>query len=182
MKQKNLELFFKKLSEVGIETTTLREIYGEKLINATYTFSNRDNGCGDGELLNTVLRKLTPMAININKLLPEDKQADQNSLIKVCLLAQISKAVMVSPNENKWEIENRGLLYKFNDSAVALKMGMRSISMCMECGITLTENEIEAISNIDREEDKQMKFFSSPLATVLRQAMELTDLINRKRE
>lgn len=180
-KEKNLELYFKKLSETGVSVDILREKYGEKLLNGTYNFSNRDNGCGDGELLNIILRKLTPTALNINKLLPEEKQAEVSSIIKVCLLSQISKVVLVTPNDNKWEIENRGMLYKFNDNPYAMKMGIRSIAMCMECGITLTENEIEAISNIDKEEDKQMKFFSSPLAIVLRQAMELTDVINRKR-
>ena len=179
-KEKNLELYFKKLSECGINVEVLREKYGEKLLNGTYTFSRKDKGCGDGELLNILLRKLTPTAIGINNLLPEDLRVDTTMLIRTCLLSQISKAVMVIPNENQWEIENRGILYKFDEFPYAMKMGMRTISMCMDCGIVLNDNEIEAISNLDRDEDKQIKFFSSPLATILRQATEIIDLMNRK--
>ena len=180
VKVKNLELFKKKLNEVGVDTTVFFEKYGKLLSDATYSFSPKDNTvCGEGKLLNTVLRVLTPMAININKILPEEKQVDKNSLVKVCLLSQISKAVMVTPNTNQWEIENRGLLYKFNETQCALKMGMRSVAMCMESGITLTETELEAISNLDREEDKQTKYFSSTLSVILKQAIELTEIANK---
>ena len=87
---------------------------------------------------------------------------------------------MVSQNSNTWEVENRGLLYKFNTSTTALKMGMKSISMCFESGIQLSEMEVEAISNLDRDEDKQTRYYSSPLSVILRQAVELTDLLGRK--
>lgn len=183
LKVKNWELFKKKLSEVGVDITTLAEKYGNLLSEGTYTFSNKDNtACGEGKLLNIILRTLTPMAININKMLPEEKQVDKNSLVKVCLLSQISKAIMVSPNTNQWEIENRGLIYKFNETQCALKMGMRSVAMCMESGIVLTETELEAISNLDREEDKQTKYFSSTLSIILKQAIELTDIVNKNGE
>lgn len=178
---KNYELYLKKLSELDIDPTLLVGKFGSKIKIATYNFSNKDcAGCGDGELLQVVLRKLTPTALGINKLLPEEKQIDPKSIIKVCLLSQLSKSVMVVPNTNKWEIENRGMLYKFDDFPYAMKMGMRSVSMCMQCGIHLNDNELEAISNLDREEDKQTKYFSSTLSTILRQAVELTDLINKK--
>lgn len=178
---KNLELFKKKLNELGIDSTLLFEKYGEAFKVATYSFTNKETTtCGDGKFLNTILRILTPTAININKILPEEKQVDKNSLVKVCLLSQLSKAVMVSPNTNQWEIENRGILYKFNEFPYAMKMGMRSIAMCMECGISLTENELEAISNLDREDDKQIKYFSSTLSIILKEAIELTEIITKK--
>lgn len=182
-KVKHVELFFDRLRKLGLQVDNFEGLYSEKLKDATYSFSNKDNiACGSGEFLRTVLRTLTPTALKLNELLPEGKRVEEKSVITACLLSQISKIIMVSPNDNKWEIENRGILYKFNEFPYAMKMGMRSIAMCMQCGITLTENEIEAISNIDRDDDKQVKFFSSPLATILRQAMELTDLIIRKKD
>ena len=180
-RQQNFELFKKKLQGLGVNTEDLERFFGKDLTNGTYSLANKDNTvCGDGHLLNTILRTLTPIALNLNKLLPEEKQANTESLLKTCLLHQISKCTMMIPNDNKWEIETRGMLYKFNnDYPYALKMGMRSLAMCINCGITLTENEIEAIANLDRDDDKQVKFHSSPLSIVLRQAIELTDIATR---
>lgn len=177
----NLELFKKKLIECGVNTEALIEKYQNNLQEGTYAFSITNSVfCGDGTFLNVILRTLTPIAIKLNELLPQEKKVDNKVVIKTCLLHQISKTIMVTPNDNKWEIENRGILYKFKPSDCALKQGMRTIAMCMECGIQLTEQEIEAISNLDREEDKQMKFFSSPLSIILKQANEITDITGRK--
>lgn len=181
-RQKNLNLFKSKLEDCGINTSKLMKLYGEKLQDSTFAFSNKENQfCGDGTLLHTVMRVLTPMALKLNEALSMGgKSVDDKMLIKVCFLHQIAKCVMVSPNDNKWEIENRGLMYKFNDYSFALKMGMRSIAMCIQCGIELTENELEAMSNLDKEETKQTKFYSSPLAVILKQANELTDILSKK--
>lgn len=177
----NFELFKKKLNSIGIDSTILVEKYGNELLNGTYAFSNAESGfCGDGTLLEVVLRTLTPTAIAINNLLSEDKKVESNSLIKVCFLHQLAKSIMVEPNDNKWEIEQRGILYKYKKSKYATKLGTKSISLCLECGISFNENELEAIFNLDREDDKQIKFYSSALATVLRQAIELTEVIGRK--
>lgn len=176
----NFELFKKKLSSI-VDATKLIDNYGELLKKATYSFSNKESEfCGEGFLLNTILRVLTPNALKINELLPEEKRVDVNSIIKVCLLHQISKSTMVVLNDNKWEIENRGMIYKFLPSNVALKCGMRSVAICIQCGIELTEEELEAMSNLDKEEDKQMKYYSSPLAIILKQANELTEIVNKK--
>lgn len=176
-KEKNLELFKMRLESIGIDCTQLLSLYGPAIKEASYAFNKKDGDfCGDGTLLQVILRTLTPTAC---KLMEFFDDIDKNSLIKICFLHQISKAIMVSPNTNTWEIENRGIMYKFNETTCVLKMGMRSVAMCFNCGIPLTELELEAISNLDREEDKQTKYFSSSLATVLRQANEITDIKNR---
>ena len=152
-------------------------MYGEKLKNATYAFNRRDGEhCGDGTLLNVIMRTLTPIACKLAEFFED---IDKNSLIKVCFLHQLSKAIMVEPNENTWEIENRGILYKFVESQSAMKMGIRTVLMCMTSGIKLSEFELEAISNLDREEDKQTRFFSSPLSLILKQSIEITETKNR---
>ena len=54
--------------------------------------------------------------------------------------------------------------------------------MAYECGIPLTASEVEAMTIMDKEaEDKQAKYFSSPLATIIKQANELTYLILRNK-
>lgn len=180
-KVQNFELFKKKLSSIGVDSNVLMEKYGERIKNGTYSPSNAESFiCGDGTLLNSILRTLTPIALKLNGILPEEKRVDNISLIKICLLHQLAKSVMFIPNTNSWEVENRKLLYKYSDYSYALKMGMRSIAMCIECGIQLTENELEAVSNLDRDENKQTRYYSSVLATLLKQAMELTELINKK--
>ena len=74
IKNKNLQLFFKKLTDVGVNTDILQQLYGDKLLNATYAMQLDSNLAYDGSLINTLLRVLTPLAININNLLSEDKK------------------------------------------------------------------------------------------------------------
>ena len=38
------------------------------------------------------------------------------SLIKVCLIQHLSKIEMYEPNDNQWEIEKRGMTYKFAET------------------------------------------------------------------
>ena len=168
-----------RLETLGIDTSSIISLYGDAIKNATYSFTKKEGEhCGDGTLLQVILRELTPTACKILEFF-EENTVDKNSLIKICFIHQIAKAVMVSPNTNEWEIENRGIMYKFNETSSALKMGMRSVAMCFQCGISLTEQELEAISNLDREEDKQTRFFSSPLSIILKQAIEITEVKNR---
>lgn len=180
MRLKNYTLFIKKLNELGIDTTSMEERIGTKLTNATFTHSN-DNGLAyDGSLLNVVLRTLTPYAVKINNLLPDHIKVAQESVVKVSLLIHLSKCEFIIPNDNQWEIDKRGLLYKYAKSDVSLRMGMKSIILAQELGITFTPQEIEAMTILDRDpSDEQALYFSSPLATVIKQANELTFLTNR---
>ena len=58
---------------------------------------------------------------------------------------------------------------------------MRSVLICNECGIQLTEEEMEAMLILDRAEegDAQAKFFSTPLSIVIKLTNELFTLENR---
>lgn len=174
---KNYQLFKKKLNELEIDTSLMDERFGTQITNATFAITNEYNMAYDGSLLNTVLRILTPYALKINSLLPEHLQVDQKSIIKVCLLSHISKALTFIPNDNQWEIEKRGMLYKYAKNEVTLKMGMKSIFLAQEMGIKFTAQEMEAMIILDRDaDDDQAKFFSSTLSTIIKQANELTYL------
>lgn len=178
IKEKNYELFLRRLKSLGIDTSKMEADIGDKIKNATYTNTNDFGNAYDGSLLHIILRTLTPMAININDMLPTDVQANKDSLIKVCLLHQLSKAIKFIPNDVAWEIEKRKMLYKFADNLPSLKVGMHSLIMLQRYGITFNEEEAEAMIIIDRNAfDEQAKWFSSPMATAVKQANELTRLI-----
>ena len=176
-KLKNYELYLKKLNQLGIETTKLAEEFGDKIAEATFSI-NESNGLSfDGALLNTILYKLTPYAIKINELFPKEIQIDKTSLIKVCLLHQIAKAVRLEKNDNEWEIKNRGLLYKYTANQPSIRTGLHSLIMATNCGIQFTAEEAEAMTVNDRDlSDDQARWHSSLMASIIRQANEMVYL------
>ena len=183
IKKKNLNLFFKKLEELGIDTSYLKEKYGMNLFNGSFTNSNEFGNAYDGSLIEIVLKVLTPYAVRINELLPEEKRVDKGTLVKLCLLHQIAKAVRLIPNDNQWEVEKRGLVYKYNGDLPSIRTGLHSVSICFECGIPLNTEEIEAMTINDRDlSDDQARWHASIMASIIRQANELTYLtINNKK-
>ena len=89
---------------------------------------------------------------------------------------------MFEPNDNQWEIDKRGLNYKFAETEGKLKFGERSILNAMNRGITLSAEEFEAIRCLDKEnEEKGGKYFECFLATVVRQANELAYAIEKEK-
>ena len=137
----------------------------------------------DGSLLEIVLKVLTPYAVKINELLGEERSVDKNTLVKVCLLHQIAKAVRLVPNDNQWEFEKRGMVYKYDQSLPSIRSGLHSVSMCFECGIPLSTKEIEVMTINDRDlSDDQARWHASVMATIVRQSNELTYIqINGKK-
>ena len=171
----NFATYIEKLQSVGVDTDKLINFIGEeKLKMATYA-SNSDTGMAfDGSLIYFCLCKITKLAVLINNQLPDTIKVSQESLVKVCLLHQISKAIMFEPNDSQWEKANRGILYKYTTLDGALRCGERSIFICMKCQIDLTAEEYEAIKIIDKDlNDDYTKYYSSPLAIILKNAIEL---------
>ena len=173
----NYELFLKKLSQLGIDTTALAEEYGDAIAEATFSV-NADNGLAyDGALIYTLLYKLTPYAIKINELFPKEIQVDKASLVKVCLLHQIAKAVRLTKNDNDWEIKNRGLVYKYAPNQPSIRTGLHSLVIAQNCGIQFTPEEAEAMTVNDRDlSDDQARWHSSLMASIVRQANEMVYL------
>lgn len=173
----NYELYLKKLNQIGIDTTKLAEDFGEQIAEATFSV-NSDNGLAyDGALINTILYKLTPYAIKLNELYPQEIQVDKNSLVKVCLLHQIAKAVRLTKNDNEWEIKNRGLVYKYTTNQPSIRTGLHSLVIAQNCGIQFTPEEAEAMTVNDRDlTDDQARWHSSLMASIVRQASEMVYL------
>ena len=181
--EKNFTLYVKKLAQLGVNTDKLTELYGDKITNASFTNSNEFGNAYEGSLLEIILKVLTPYAVKLNELLPEEQKVDKDTLVKVCLLHQIAKAVKLVPNDNQWEVEKRSLVYKYNDQLPSIRTGLFSLSMLQECDIKLTAEEIEALTINDRDlTDDQSRWHSSVMATLVRQANELTYIqINKKK-
>lgn len=179
IKNKNYSLFKKKMETFGVSEEKIDEVFGESLMNATFAMDANSGLAYEGSLLHTVLRTLTPYAIKLNELLPENIKVEQNSLVKVCLLQHLAKTEMFVKNDNSWEIEKLGKLFKFNTKKIALRLGMRSVALAMKLGIVLSDVELEAITIIDKDSnDEQAKFFANPISVIVRQANEITMLEN----
>lgn len=173
-KLKNYELYLKKLNQIGVDTEKLVEDFGEKLADAPFSISVSNGLAYDGALINTVLYKLTPYAVKINELLPDEIRVDRTSLIKVCLLHHIAKAVRLVPNDNQWEVEKRGLVFKYDDKQPSIRTGLHSLIMATNCGIQFTPEEAEAMTVNDRDlSDDQARWHSSIMASIVRQANEM---------
>jgi hypothetical protein len=180
VKNQNFILFQKKLEKLGIDIQPMIDGIGDKLLNAPCSTSIDSGLAYDGALIHNILKVITPYAVRINELLPDSIKVDKISLVKVCLLHQLSKALMFIPNDNTWEIEKRGMLYKYAESNLALKTGIRSLILCQEYGIKFTPEEVEAMTIIDREPtDEQARFFANPISVIVRQANELATLENK---
>lgn len=151
----------------------------DKVMNAP--FSNTvDTGLAyDGSLIEALLN-ITTYAVKINNLLPKDKQADIESIVKVGLLHHIAKVTMFEPNHNSWEINNRGIIYSFTETEGALRTGERSLWLACCAGIKFTALEFEAMRIIDKNnDDNYSKYYSSSLSTVIKQANEIITLISK---
>lgn len=182
--EKKFKQFKKSLENyIGEEKTkNLIEYLGEENIKSASFATTSDTGMAyEGSLLDKII-DITTYAVKINELLPEDKRASKESLVKVGLLSHLSKVVMFTPNTNSWEIEKRGMVYTFAKTKGALRAGERSLLIAFNNGITFDEYEYEAMRILDKtnEDDIYSKYHSSVLSTVIKQANEIILLVNKK--
>lgn len=173
-KTKNLSVFVRKLEQLGIDSKKLLSEIEDKILNASVTTSLDSGLAFDGSLLHFIVRIVTPIALKINEALDEKVQVDKDSLIKVCLLHQISKTYRVIKNENAWETKNLGRMYKYSKTDYSLRTGSESLWFCMKNGVSFNERECEAMLVLDKDpSDKQSYYYTSTLAMIIRQANEL---------
>lgn len=175
-KEKNFELYLNKLSQLGVDVSNISDEFKAKLMDASFVATNDYGNAYRGSLLEIVLRVLTPIAIGINKLLPVDRQVDKDKLVKVCLLHHISKAIRLIENDERWQIEKLGKLYKYDDSLPSVRTGLHSAVLAMqEFGVSFTLEEMEAMTINDRDpSDEQARFHSGVLSSIVKMANELT--------
>ena len=183
VRNRNYELYLKKLSQLGIDATMFAGDFGEKLKFAPFTNTNDFGNAYPGSLIEIVLKVLTPYAVKLNELLPEEQRVDKNTLVKVCLLHHIAKAMRLVPNDNQWEVEKRGMVYKYDERQPSIRTGLHSLIIAQNAGIKFTPEEAEVMTVNDRDlTDDQARWHSSVMATIVRQANELTYIqINKKK-
>ena len=110
-------------------------------------------------------------------------QITREQLLKVCLIQHLSKIEMYEPNDNQWEIDKRGMVYKFAETEGCLKFGERRALNALNRGVKLSPIEFEAICSLDKdgEDAKNRKYVVDILTTIVRQANELAYAIERER-
>jgi len=169
---KNAKKYFSTGEKYGFMTEKLQNLLGVEFIGAPASTRTDLHNAYEGGLIEHLLL-VTKYAVSLNGILPEALQVDMNSLVKVCCLHQIGKAKQYVPKVSKWH-NDQGIMYDFNDNQISMRVGERSAFYALDCGVTLTEDEFQAIVNHDKgDEDKQSKWHSNPLAIILKQANEL---------
>jgi hypothetical protein len=169
---KNAKKYFSTGEKYGFLNDELKKLLGDGFINAPATNREDLHGAYEGGLIEFILL-VTKNALLINDILNDELKVDKNSLIKVCLLFQIGKTKLFTPQKSDWH-KSKGINYEFNNDITAMRVGERSAYYALICGINLTEEEYQAIINFDKgDDDKQAKWHSSVLALILRQANEL---------
>ena len=176
-KQSLFETYFKKLEACGVSVeacNSLRDKYGDLLQIASYN-TTADSGLAyEGSLIETILKKLTAFAVKVNEIYPEQIAVNKFSLVKVCLLQHISKAVRLVKSTDEWRRNKLGELYTYTSGMPAIGIGLHSLIMATECGIDFTPFEAEAMTIIDRkDDDAQAKYYSSMLTNIVKQANEM---------
>lgn len=176
-------MFWSNMKSVNLAEHWNEEELKEELKNAAGALS-MDTGLAYPGALISHINMMTSIAERLAKMVcgtfPE---IASQSLIKVCLIQHLSKIEMYEPNDNQWEIEKRGMTYKFAETEGCLKFGERSALNALNRGVKLSPIEFEAICSLDKdgEEAKNRKYVVNILSTIVRQANELAYAIERER-
>lgn len=175
-------IFWNSLTKAGLDAYYDEEKLQAKMKDAAGAL-NEDTGLAyPGGLLHHIVL-FTAIAQRLAKMVSNTFDIEEESLLKVCCLMHLSKMDMYIPNDNDWEIKNRGLNYKFSGLNGRLKFGERSILQAMNQGVKLEPEEFEAIRCLDKKDEstKTTELFDSILSTIVRQANELAYAIEKEK-
>jgi hypothetical protein len=167
--------FITELKNAGVDTEKLVEFIGEERLKNSPAGLELSSGLAfPGALLLLMItslryaRQLVDMSNNEFKI-------DPKSLTKVALLHHIGKAVIYEENNDEWQRNKRGMLYKWVDNETILKAGERSLYILQRCGIELTESEFEAMKINDKtDDDKFSMLHITPLSMIIKMADDLS--------
>lgn len=168
--EKNKAKFIETNAKYNIFTKELLDFLGEDLYTSPYSSSLNMIGCYPGGLLHQVIKSCR-YSLKLNEILSEHLQNPTATIIKVVFLCQIGKTFMFKLNDKSVQ---GGKMYDFNDDIVRLHVGERSAYYALKYGVKLTEEEYQAIINIDKEnDDKMARYFSSTLSHMIKTGFEL---------
>lgn len=190
--------FITELNSVGVDTEKLVNFIGEDKIKKSPAGLEIKSGLAcPGALLFLIINSLryakklyfmtsTKKVVGENEENVNDLGVEYESLVKVALLHHIGKTMIYEPNDDEWQVNKRGIMYKWVDNDTTINCGERSQYICQRCGIELSETEFEAMKINDKNnEDRFSMLHIQPLSMMVKQADELTymriNLANKKK-
>lgn len=178
--EKNKTIFFDTNEKYKIFTNELIEFLGDDFFLSPASPSLDFYGAYPGGLLDHLI-KVSKYSINVNETLPESIRLENSKILKTVFLSQIGKVFLFKFNENEWQRNNQGKIYTYrNEDMVALRVGERSVYYATKYGCELTEEEYQAIINIDKDyDDKMAKQYSSLLSKIIKYGFELALIVEK---
>ena len=169
---KNKKIFEMTNEKYHVYSNKLVKFLGESLFTAPASTLLSLHNSFEGGLMDHLIR-VAKYAAMFNEILPENMRYPKESILKVSFLCDIGKVFLYKPCESKWHRENQGKMYEFVEDNVSMKIGERSLFYALSNEVILTEEEAQAILTFDREDDdKMIRWHSTPLAKVLKTAVE----------
>jgi len=170
--EKNKAIFLKTNEAHKILPQSLLDYLGDNLFRApASTMTSIYNAC-EGGLVDHILQTAR-LAKKINEMMPATLQQPSVSIMRASFLFDIGKTFLYAPNSNDWSVKN-GKIYDFVQGMTAMRVGERSALYALQ-HMVLTEEEYQAITYSDKDVlDAQVKWYGSPLTTILRQAIEIS--------
>jgi len=168
----NKAKFIETNQKYNIMTKELVDFLGDGLYTSPASTRLTMVGCYPGGLLHHTI-KACKYAIKVNEILPEPLRQPTPSIVKSIFLSQIGKVFMFCLTENEYQ-KKQGIMYDFCDDTVRLRVGERSVYYAMKYGVILSEEEYQAILNLDKDDDDKMaRYFSSSLTSIIKWGFEL---------
>jgi len=174
--EKNVKKFEEVNGKYKIFTDDLMDFLGQDFFLAPASPMRDMNNAFPGGLLDHTI-KVAKYAVYLNNSLPESMRESMDSILKVSFLSEIGKTHLFTPCQSEWHIKNQGKYFEYNEELVSMKVGERSTYYALSNGVKLTDDEYQAILNHDKsEEDKQVRWYTSKLGQLLKQATDLAIL------
>jgi hypothetical protein len=165
----NTKKYFETATKYEFMTDELMKFLGESFIKAPASTMDSLHNAFEGGLVDHLLR-VAFYAVRFNNALPEDKQVNQASLLKICLLHQIGKANLYVPCVSEWHRKNQGKMYDFNNNLVSMRVSERSIYYALSNGVKFTDEEYAAILMFDKTDDQMAQYHNTTLGELLKMA------------
>lgn len=169
----------------NMQTAKIAPLYKEEelmqLMKNASAATNEDSGASYPGALLVHINLVTALAQRLAKLVSGTFTINEESLLKVCLLHQFAKAIMFVKNDNEWRVNNLGENYKFAQLVGRLKCGERSIFYAVKKGVQFSAIEWEAMSCLDKDANDKGAYFDNILTTIIRQANELAQAIEKEK-
>ena len=171
--ESNKKKFQETNQKYNIFTQELLEFMGDSIYTAPVSSSTNMIGCYPGGLLHHIIKGCT-YSVKLNEILPDDLKQPVETIVKVSFLCQIGKIFTLKLPDRP---SGGNKVYDFNDDIVRLHIGERSVYYALKYGVQLTEEEYQAIINIDKDnDDKMARYFSTSFTQIIKNGFELATM------